>query len=323
MSAPKASHPSKASREAVHTGFLRHRGLLWAKVALLLCAISIAAYVWHTPLDAPNGGTWLGYTLGGISAALVLWLTMLGVRKRRYRSSLGTVKGWTSAHVYLGLSLIVIATLHSGFQFGLNIHTLSYALMMLVIASGLYGLAVYSRLPQQLAIGRAGSTREAWIEELLDLGEQALKLAEPLGDDVHRKVVQSVEKATVGGGLWSQLYGPRASAGMLDDFRHDLEQRVETLRKKSATPLDVSASRQNTVMFMAHQLNSAGKSEQELQRIQQLLDVLGRRKALVARINRDIALQTRLQVWLLVHVPLTFALIAALIAHVVSVFFYW
>lgn len=110
---------------------------------------------------------------------------------------------------------------------------------------------------------------------------------------------------------------------MLDDFRHDLEQRIETLRKKSATPLDVSASRQNTVMFMAHQLNSAGKSEQELQRIQQLLDVLGRRKALVARINRDIALQTRLQVWLLVHVPLTFALIAALIAHVVSVFFYW
>ena len=30
-----------------------------------------------------------------------------------------------------------------------------------------------------------------------------------------------------------------------------------------------------------------------------------------------------LEVWLYVHVPLTFALIAALAAHIVSVFFYW
>ena len=30
-----------------------------------------------------------------------------------------------------------------------------------------------------------------------------------------------------------------------------------------------------------------------------------------------------LEIWLYVHVPLTVVLIAALIAHVVSVFFYW
>jgi hypothetical protein len=30
-----------------------------------------------------------------------------------------------------------------------------------------------------------------------------------------------------------------------------------------------------------------------------------------------------LEIWLYLHVPLTFALIAALVAHIVSVFFYW
>jgi hypothetical protein len=30
-----------------------------------------------------------------------------------------------------------------------------------------------------------------------------------------------------------------------------------------------------------------------------------------------------LEVWLFIHVPVTFALIAALVAHIVSVFFYW
>ena len=35
------------------------------------------------------------------------------------------------------------------------------------------------------------------------------------------------------------------------------------------------------------------------------------------------AIKALLEVWLYVHVPLTFALIAALTAHIVSVFFYW
>jgi hypothetical protein len=30
-----------------------------------------------------------------------------------------------------------------------------------------------------------------------------------------------------------------------------------------------------------------------------------------------------LEVWLYIHVPLTFALIAALAAHIIAVFFYW
>ena len=57
--------------------------------------------------------------------------------------------------------------------------------------------------------------------------------------------------------------------------------------------------------------------------LQRLLDLLARRNALVTRVNQDIALHARLQLWLLVHVPLSLALLAALIAHVVSVFFYW
>ena len=83
----------------MHESMLAHarRRYLW--IALALVAVCIAAYAWHTSAEPPNGGTWLGYALGSLAALLVLWLTAFGIRKRSYHSSLGTVRGWLSAHV--------------------------------------------------------------------------------------------------------------------------------------------------------------------------------------------------------------------------------
>jgi hypothetical protein len=57
--------------------------------------------------------------------------------------------------------------------------------------------------------------------------------------------------------------------------------------------------------------------------VQALVEALGRKQELVRRARLDIRHKALLDVWLLFHVPLSFALLAALIAHIVSVFFYW
>ena len=48
-----------------------------------------------------------------------------------------------------------------------------------------------------------------------------------------------------------------------------------------------------------------------------------RKRELLARARRDLQLRAVMRVWLLLHVPLSFGAIAALIAHVVSVFYFW
>ena len=55
-------------------------------------------------------------------------------------------------------------------------------------------------------------------------------------------------------------------------------------------------------------------------RVEALLD---RRLMALAATRRHLALRGRLEIWLYVHIPLTIALLAALGAHILSVFFYW
>src|SRR5215204_3869377 len=125
-------------RASEHEGFLRYQGYKWLKVALVISGTALLIYAFNDVEPKRNGGSIYGYITGTIGVGLILWLTMLGVRKRQITPGRWSLKSWTSAHVYLGLALIVIASLHTAFDFGWNVHTLAYALMMIVIASGVF-----------------------------------------------------------------------------------------------------------------------------------------------------------------------------------------
>ena len=278
----------------LHQSILAFRSGRYLKLAVLGCAASIAAYAWHDPSSVflkPYGGTALGYTLGSIGAALILWLLLLGVRKRSYASNLGSVQGWTSAHVYLGASLLLVVTLHSGFEFGWNIHTLAYALMVAVILSGLACLFAYLRFPRFMTENLGDQTLESLALKIADIDRNCRKLSLEL-PDAAANAVERATKMRIGGGLLRDLRAPYA-------------------------PCPARAA--------AAELRALDPSLNEQQALlnQQLVSDLTRKSALLDRVRLDLRLQALLRLWLAVHVPLSFALLAALIAHVVSVFYYW
>ena len=51
--------------------------------------------------------------------------------------------------------------------------------------------------------------------------------------------------------------------------------------------------------------------------------LLSKRVAQLEQLRRHMRLKALLEVWLYVHVPATVMLLAALTAHIVSVFYYW
>lgn len=275
-----------------HEGFLRHGDFLWLKIALAVSGTALAAYALIDVHPRPNGGSWYGYTLGTVGALLILWLSLLGVRKRAMTRGRWSLKAWTSAHVYLGGALVVIATLHCGFQFGWNVHTLAYGLMLVVIASGVFGVVVYARLPTVLSTNRAEMTQGQMVENLRQIDRQLEEVAQPLMHAKATIVRLSLDQDPFGAGVIRRLSGRYPRCGT----------REALARIREMTGVRVS------------------DATDPMERIERLLE---RKTKALEQIRRHMRLKAVLEVWLYVHVPMTFALLAALTAHIVSVFFYW
>jgi hypothetical protein len=294
----------------IHQSLLRFRGARYLWWALGLSVGSSLLYSTQGGNHPPSGGTWQGYVLGTIGALLIVWLTMLGIRKRSYASSMGSVQGWTSAHVYLGLALLIVATLHSAARFGWNLHTLAYILMCAVIGSGIFGIWAYLSSPRQLASNSSGRPRAELFAELFELDKKGRELASACDPVVGMAVKSSIERTTIGGGVYMQLFGVDRSWFM----------RAENAASPSVLVHNID--QQTVIDDVADRVSRTAKRG-EPATLQALVAVLCRRQAVLRRIRRDIRLQAWLRLWLYVHVPLTFALLAALIAHILTTFMYW
>ncbi len=277
----------RQGRPTDHESFLVHKRFRWLWVALALSVTATAGYFLADVKPRPNGGSWYGYLLGTVGLLLIVWLALLGLRKRAMTEGRWSLKAWTSAHVYLGLSLTVIATLHAGFQLGWNVHTLAYALMMLVIASGLYGITVYARLPEKLSNNRGEMSKRQMVESLAAIDRQLDTAAQPLARAESDRVIAALEQDAFRAGVIARLanaYRGCRTARALRGFAADRE-------------LDPHETR--------------------------VVALLEKRAAQLAQIRRQMQLRAQLDVWLYLHIPATVALLGALTAHVVSVFFYW
>lgn len=285
--------------------FLTHRSGRWAKWAVALLFASAVGY-WAEDLRVPpNGGSVFGYTSGTIAAFLMLVLTYLGRRKRHYGSKLGTVKGWTSAHVYLGVALIGLTLLHSGFQVGWNWHTLAFALMLIVCLSGIYGVWAYQHYPALIDRNNLSQTRGALIDQLLALDQEIAASLTRHEPHIASMVQGSLERTAL-------------AERWLDILRGEDRSEVLLPGKGLVPNKDMTA----LIDYLIEQIEQGAQGDTALN-LQSLITSLSERATLISRIKEDLRLVTLTRIWLIVHIPLAFAAVVAVIIHVIAVFLYW
>ncbi len=282
-----------------HQSFLEYKRYRYLKVAAWLILLAIGAYSWHrnyvfqTPGGVGYGGSWMGYVLGSVAGLLILWLLWLGIRKRRYRASATSLQGWLSAHVYLGIAAVVVATLHSGLELGLNLHTLTYVLMLVVVFSGIYGVLVFVRVPSTMTNAMGEDSVQTLVMQIQEIDQQARRVALLLPDEFNTLVLDAAEKTRMRGTVFDHI--------------------LKTTSRGCPTTRAVRR---------VQELNRNLKDDQARMGRELFALLLSRRSA-VQRIRGEYRSLARLRLWLLVHVPLSLALLCALAGHIVSVFIYW
>lgn len=271
--------------------FLEHERFRYLKVAIGLLLLSLVVYVVDDPPGGRSGSSWTGYGIGTLAAGIIFWLMWLGVRKRDYTATGAPLKGWVSAHVYLGTMLLFLVPLHSAFEFGMNVHTLAYALMSVVVFSGILGVCFYALVPTSMTRNRNNITLDAMLERIAEIDSECRTAAEGLPDYYAQAVVTSIDQTRIGGAFRSQLSGQDSGCGT-----------TRALKSLRMSEIDLDGE----------------AKEQE----RKLVELIARKELLLKQIRRDIRFKGLLDLWLIVHVPFAFATCAALIVHIFVVFWY-
>jgi hypothetical protein len=271
--------------------FLEYRDYFYLKLATGVVLLSLISYVIDDPIGGRSGRSIVGYGLGSIAAVTIFWLMWLGVRKRDYTATGAPLKGWVSAHVYLGTALLFIVPLHSGFEFGLNVHTLTYALMCVVVLSGILGVTFYALVPTSMTRNRNNITLDAMLARIAEIDAECRIAADGLPDYYASAVVTSIDETRIGGTFRSQLSGTDPGCGT-----------TRALKQLRTSEID---------------LDEQAKAHERM-----LVELIARKELLIKQIRRDVRFKGFLDLWLIVHVPFAFATCAALLAHVFVVFWY-
>jgi hypothetical protein len=124
----------------------------WIAATALAALVSTAAYVAYAVMspNGPRGGSVMGLFFAAFGTGIIVFECLLGLRKKYPASRLGRVRTWVRAHVWLGLLSFLLILMHSGFKWG---HGLAGALMWLfavILASGIFGVVLQNWLPRRM-----------------------------------------------------------------------------------------------------------------------------------------------------------------------------
>jgi hypothetical protein len=89
----------------------------------------------------------VGLTFGIVGSTFMVFAGLLAARKKLPVWRLGRAQSWMRGHLWLGLLSLPMILFHGGFRFGGPLTSVLMILLILVVASGLFGAALQHYMP--------------------------------------------------------------------------------------------------------------------------------------------------------------------------------
>ncbi len=295
---------------------LDRRQTRWAIVTVAIGVVAGAFYLWldrrsSTPL---TGGSTVGLWYGVAGSALMIYAGLLSAH-RLFPAAwwMGSRKVWLRGHVWLGsLSVLVIAC-HAHARLGTGVALALWLVLGAIVLTGIYGLVLQQVLPGMLARRFPDEAPYGQIPHLCQLFREE-------ADELVDKIAPASAAATMPQSANLPTYRGPTFADELRTF-HDKQirpflaapiPRRSRLMSEQWTETRVSALRRRLGLRIS---GAADEASAGLDRLEELV-----------RERRRLAEQERmwrwLHGWLVLHVPLSAALLILGVVHVVMSLYY-
>jgi hypothetical protein len=297
---------------------------------------SLALYIGYVA-TAPNGArgsSVVGLFFASLGTGIIVFECLLGLRKKYPASPLGRVKTWLSAHVWLGLLAFLFILEHSGFRWGGGLSALLMWMFLAIVVSGVFGVAMQNYIPRRMTELVPHETIEVQIPTVIrGLRIEADERVEYITADLGFNE-EEVEYQAAGGVKY--YVDPAQKMGAAEKEQVFIDQRKaapqieidensrEALRahytqevrpfletEAAADSRRLFASRDAVAGYFGHlRTIMPVAAHQVLADLESICEE--RRQLMVQR-----RLHRWLHTWLLVHVPLSFALLVLTVVHAV------
>jgi hypothetical protein len=285
----------------------------------------------------PGGSSLPGFTFGVIGGLFMLFEFFLWPRKKLRTWRIGRAQTWMRAHIWLGLLTVPLIVLHSGFRLGEQLSAVLMILFAIVIASGLWGLALQQFVPKRMLneipgetiysqIDRAITFLESDAEQIVistcgerkELASEARhQVASALSSgETHRTVGAMRKVGNVQGKVLSTFTAsdPVAGSERISELYESTIATYLKLGAASSSPL-ISPGR-STAIFQDLRTRVSPAAHGA---VAMLEDLCSQRR----QFDRQRRMHKWLHSWLLVHLPLSVALIVLMFVHIYVALKYW
>jgi hypothetical protein len=266
-----------------------HTHRKWFAASLVILGVATAAYIpyaVHSP-SGPRGGSALGLTFGIVGSIFMIFAGLLAGRKKFPVWRLGRAQTWMRGHLWLGLLSLPIIFFHAGFRFGGPLTSVLMWLVIIVVASGLFGAALQHYLPQVMTAEVPGETIFEQIdhirEQLVANGDEAIAAAESAA-------------------------GEESATPLVDFYRREMR---PFLQSRGARHQLLSSADRSRGTFEELRLLLPAGLQDAVKKLEQICEE-------ERQLRRQSRLHHWLHGWLMLHIPLSFALLLLGVVHAIT-----
>lgn len=281
--------------------------MIFSVLVLVTATGGYVVYVIRAP-HGPSGSSVAGLIFGSVGFAFMIFAALLGARKKVPVWRLGRAQAWMRGHLWLGLLSLPLILFHGGFRFGGVMTSVLMILLIIVVTSGVFGAVLQHYMPPAM-------TSDIPLETIFDQIDR-------VRGQLLQEADEFVEGVTASGGALATAAVSRAAAIATEELPavsaadiaplrkfYDREMRP-FLEKPNAGGHALADSTKAHAMFIGLQTLLPPEVHET---VKDLADICEEERQL----RRQARMHRWLHGWLILHIPLSLALLLLGAVHAV------